>query len=376
MERLCTAVGKRGCNLYPAQKEICYASLFMRKIKTALLSFGMSGRVFHAPFLQTQGGFTVAGAWERSKQIIAQHYADAISYPSLESILIDKSIDLVVVNTPTYTHYEYAKQALLAGKHVVVEKAFTTTVAEAEELKALAETQKRKLAVFQNRRWDSDFRTVQHVLSSGQLESIVEATLSFDRFNPSLSAKQHKEVPGPGAGIVKDLGPHIIDQALVLFGLPQAVFADISTIREHSQVDDYFEILLYYNPLRVRLKASYFVKEVGPSYIFHARNGSFLKSRGDVQEVRLLAGEKPTQTNWGIEPEHEQGILNILKDGKTIREKIPTLSGNYLSFYESMYKAIVEDTDVPVSAQDGVNVMRIIEAAFKSSKEKRVVTIL
>lgn len=347
----------------------------MQKIKTALLSFGMSGRVFHAPFLEAQGGFTIAGAWERSKSTISQHYPDAHSYPSIESILNDESIKLVIVNTPTYTHFDYAKQSLLAGKHVVVEKAFTTTVAEAEELKSIAEKQQRKLAVFQNRRWDSDFKTVQHILTSGQLENVVEATLSFDRFNPALSPKQHKETPGPGAGVVKDLGPHIIDQALVLFGMPQAVFADITITREHSQVDDYFEILLYYPQLRVRLRASYFAREPVPSYILHARNGSFLKSRSDLQEVRLLAGEKPTQEDWGSEPEQEQGLLNRVKDGKTTREQIPTLPGNYLSFYESMYQAIVKDAAVPVSAQEGVNVMRIIEAAVKSSQEKRVIDL-
>ncbi|GCC50096.1 oxidoreductase [Chryseotalea sanaruensis] len=347
----------------------------MQKIKTALLSFGMSGKVFHAPFLEAHSGFTIGGAWERSKEEIAKQYPDAKRYTSLEAILNDPSIELIIVNTPTYTHYDYAKHSLLAGKHVVVEKAFTTTVAEAEELKSISEKQNKKLAVFQNRRWDSDFKTVQQVINDGKLGELVEVTFSFDRFNPLLSPKQHKETPGPGAGVVNDLGPHLIDQALVLFGMPEAVFADIAITRKHSRVDDYFEILLYYPQHRVRLKAGYFVKENGPAYIVHARNGSFIKSRSDRQESRLLAGEKPTLADWGVEPETEQGILNYLKAGETVREKIPTLAGNYLSFYEGIHRSIVQNEATPVTAQDGLNVMKIIEAALRSSEDKTIIDL-
>ncbi len=347
----------------------------MQKIKTALLSYGMSGRVFHAPFLHAHQGFILAGAWERSTRLIQQHYPETKSYSSLESVLQDNTIGLVVVNTPTATHYEYAKQALLAGKHVVVEKAFTTTVAEAEELKKLAEKQNRKLSVFQNRRWDSDFKTVQQIVSEGYLGAIVEVTLSFDRYNPSLSAKQHKETPGGGAGITKDLGPHLIDQALVLFGMPNAVFADIRITRPASQVDDCFEIILYYASFRVRIKAGYFVREATPAYALHGTKGSFLKTRGDVQEASLQAGRKPSEVGWGIEPESEKGLLHTEKDGKIIRECIHTLQGNYMGYYEGMYKAISENKPVPVSAEEGIRVMRIIEAALESSLEKRVVEL-
>lgn len=347
----------------------------MQKIKTALLSFGMSGKIFHAPFLEAHGGYEIAGAWERSQKEIANHYPKAKSYSSLDVILQDYSIDLVIVNTPTYTHFDYAKEALLAGKHVVVEKAFTTTVAEAEELKGIAEKQRRKLAVFQNRRWDSDFKTVQEVYHSGKLGELVEATFSFERFNPLLSQKQHKETPGPGAGIVKDLGPHLIDQALLLFGMPASIFADIMITREHSRVDDYFEILLYYPKHRVRLRAGYFVKEPSPAYILHGRKGSFVKSRSDKQEARLLAGEKPSLPDWGLESETEQGILNYLKEGETVRERIPTHLGSYLSFYDGMYNSIVHNKALPVTAQDGLNVMRIIEAAFESSYKKTVIDL-
>jgi len=191
----------------------------MKKIKTALLSYGMSGKVFHAPFLELHPGFELSGSWERSKHLINEDFPLVRSYPTLESVLKD-DVGLVIVNTPVETHFEYAQAALLAGKHVLVEKAFTTTVAEAQELKAIADEKKLKLAVFQNRRWDSDFKTVKEILDKQLLGEIVEAEIHFDRYNPALSTKAHKEVYSAGAGILKDLGPHIIDQALHLFGFP------------------------------------------------------------------------------------------------------------------------------------------------------------
>ena len=229
----------------------------MQKIKTALLSYGMSGKFFHAPFLELHPGFELIGSWERSEKRIQEDYPETKSFPSLESILEDATIDLVIVNTPVATHFEYAKKVLLAEKHAVVEKAFTTTVAEAQELDALAKENRLKLSVFQNRRWDSDFKTVKKIIDDGMLGDIVEAEFHFDRYNPILSPKQHKESANPGAGILKDLGPHIIDQALFLFGIPEAIFADIRLIREATLVDDYIDILLYYPDFRVRIKAGF-----------------------------------------------------------------------------------------------------------------------
>lgn len=347
----------------------------MQKIKTALLAYGMSGKVFHAPFLSVHPGFQLAGAWERSKKQVAQDYPDAKSYATLESVLEDGAVELIIVNTPTNTHYEYAEKALLASKHVIVEKAFTTTVAEAEKLKNIADQKKLKLSVFQNRRWDSDFKTVQKVIADGLLGELVEATLCFDRFNAGLSQKLHKENPGPGAGIVYDLGPHLIDQALVLFGMPAAVFADFMITRPNSQVEDYLEILLYYDQMRVRLKSGYFVREPAPSYQIHGMKGSFLKSRADVQEAGLLSGMKPDAEGYGMEPEYEQGLLHIEKNGATVRERIPTLPGNYLDYFDGVYKAIRENKPVPVSAGDGIRVMKIIESGYSSNDTRRVVDL-
>jgi scyllo-inositol 2-dehydrogenase (NADP+) len=344
----------------------------MSQIKTALLSFGMSGKVFHAPFINFHKGFELAGAWERSRKEIQEAYPGVKSYAALESVLADDSIQLVIVNTPTNTHFEYAKAALLAGKDVVVEKAFTTTVAEAMELKSIVEKKGVKISVFQNRRWDSDFKTVQKIKKSAVLGDIVEAELRFERYKPAIGPKQHKEVAGPGAGLLNDLGPHLIDQALCLFGMPQALYADIRTVRENSVVDDWFDISLHYKNIRVRLKSSLVVCEQLPGFVLHGTKASFIKRRADVQEVNLLAGMLPNTTDWGTEPEDDNGFLFKADDEV---EEIKTEQGNYYDYYDAVYKAITDNKPMPVTCDDGINVMRIIEAAVKSNAEKRIVSL-
>ncbi|GEL10292.1 Predicted dehydrogenase [Flavobacterium glycines] len=346
----------------------------MKKIKAAILSYGMSGKVFQAPFLELHPGFELLGSWERSKKLIQEDYPEVKSYASIDEILASDA-DLVVVNTPIDTHFEYAKRVLEAGKHAIVEKAFTTTVAEALELDALAKAKGLKLAVFQNRRWDSDLKTVRQILLDGVLGEIVEAEFHFDRYNPLLSPKAHKETVNSGSGILKDLGPHLIDQALYLFGFPKSVFADIRTTRENSVVDDWVDLLLYYDDLRVRLKASFFVREPNPAYVIHGKKGSFLKPRGDVQEDDLKVMKKPNLDSWGTEPLDKEGFLHTEIDGRIMHGKIPTLQGNYYDFFDGVYNSIVNDTAEPVTAEDGAKVMQIIEAAILSKNEKRVVDL-
>ena len=351
-----------------------FDTTIMQKIKTALLSYGMSGKVFHAPFLSIHPGFELIGSWERTKKLINNDFPEVKSYATIEELLQD-DVELVVVNTPVETHYEYAKKVLLAGKHAIVEKAFTTTVAQAHELLALAKEKGLKLAVFQNRRWDSDFKTVQKIISDEVLGEIVEAEFHFDRYNPLLSAKQHKETINSGAGILKDLGPHIIDQALCLFGLPNSVFADIRITREHSLVDDYIDVLLYYDTFRVRLKAGFFVREANPAYVIHGKKGSFSKHRGDIQEDELKLGKKPNLTNWGTEPVEKEGLLHTEIDGEIVKKTVPTLQGNYYDFFDGVYNSIINDTIEPVTAKDGVHVMQIIEAAIQSSAQKKAIDL-
>jgi scyllo-inositol 2-dehydrogenase (NADP+) len=347
----------------------------MKPINTALCSFGMSGTVFHAPFLKVHPAFNFYGVWERSKKIAAEKYPGVKSYSSFEELLADEAVELVVVNTPNYTHYDYTKQALLAGKHVVVEKPFCNSIVEAEELMELAGQQSKVLAVYHNRRFDSDYKTLSKVVHEGLLGDIVEAEFHFDRYKEELSPKQHKEVPGPGTGIVYDLGSHIIDQAVHLFGMPQALFADIGIQRPISQVDDYFELLMFYPNLRVRLKGGYLVREPLPSYVLHGTKGSFIKSRGDVQEAMLQAGVIPEGDGWGKEPDEEMGLLHTKKDGTVIRERIPTERGHYGEYYEQVFQAIRNDKRIPVSAEDGLNIIKIIEVAYESNREKRIVEL-
>ncbi|MDQ3682582.1 MAG: Gfo/Idh/MocA family oxidoreductase [Bacteroidota bacterium] len=345
------------------------------KINTALCSFGMSGVLFHAPFIHVHEGFNLYAVWERSKNLAELKYSEVKTYRTLESILADKEVELVVVNTPNYTHYDYAKKALLAGKHVIVEKPFTVTVLEGEELIKIAETQNRLLSVYQNRRYDSDYKTVKKIIETGWLGDIVEVEIHYDRYKEELSPKVHKEIPGPGRGALYDLGSHLIDQALQLFGMPQAVFADIQIIRPVSQVDDFFDLLLFYPRLRVRLKSSYLVREALPGYVAHGSKGSFIKHKTDVQENALMAGQIPGKPDWGTEPDGERGLLHTEKDGTVIKEYIPSLQGNYMDYYDGIYEAIRNGAPVPVTAEDGLNVIRIIDAAFKSSDEKRVIEL-
>jgi len=257
---------------------------------------------------------------------------------------------------------------------VVVEKPFTPEVAEAEELARLAEAKQKVLAVYHNRRWDSDFKTVKKIIASGCLGKIVEAEFHFDRYKAELSAKIHKETPGAGTGALYDLGSHIIDQALHLFGMPQAVFADIQIIRPASLVDDYFELILYYTGKRVRLKGTYIARETVPSYIVHGMKGSFLKTRSDVQEAHLLAQHSPVEKDWGIESSSE-GLLHTEVNGNIIRETIESEVGNYVDYYDQLQLAIHEGNPVPVTAEDGLNVIKIIKAAFLSNVERRVVDL-
>ena len=347
----------------------------MQAIYTAICSFGMSGVVFHAPFINHHPGFNLYGVWERTKNLAAEKYPGIKTFRSLEEILADDAVDLVIINTPNYTHYDYTKKAILANKHVIVEKPFTNTVAEGEELIALAIERNIKMSVFHNRRFDSDFRTVKQVVNQQLLGDIIDVEIHFDRFKQELSPKIHKETPGPGTGVLYDLGSHLADQALTLFGKPTGVFGDIRTVRPLSQIDDYFDVMLFYPNLRVRLKSSLLVREALPGFILHGTRGSFLKNRTDVQEVSLLKGETPATPGYGIELKSEQGLLHTEEDGNIIRKYIPTLAGNYLDYFEEMYQAIANNQPVPVEAADALMVIKIIEAAYQSNSEKRLISL-
>lgn len=345
------------------------------QINIALCSFGMSGLVFHAPFISAHPNFKLYGVLERTKNLAQKKYSTIKVFRTLEDLLADSNIDLVVVNTPSVTHFNIAKQVINAGKHLIVEKPFTATVAEAKELIKIAIEKNVMLSIFQNRRFDSDFKTVKKVLEEGLIGDLVDAEIHYDRFNPNLSYKIHKEAPTPAAGSIYDLGSHIIDQALQLFGLPKGVFAELDSKRPNSKVKDYFDIKLYYPSQKVTLKSSYFVKEALPAYIFHGTKGSFIKTRADIQENELISEKKPTTYNWGIEPETEKGYLHTEINGEIIKKRIPTLKGNYMDYYNAIYETLVNNKPVPVSGEEAMQVIKIIEAAIKSSNEKKVIAL-
>ncbi|HMK25498.1 MAG TPA: Gfo/Idh/MocA family oxidoreductase [Chitinophagaceae bacterium] len=347
----------------------------MRPINTALCSFGMSGWVFHAPFISVHPGFNFYGVWERTKNLAQEKYPGVKTFRSLEELLADPNIELVIVNTPSVTHFDYAKQVIEAGKHLIVEKPFTATTAEAEELIGLAKKKKVKLSVYQNRRYDSDYKTVKKILDEGALGKIIDAEIHYDRYTPELSYKAHKETPTPAVGSVYDLGAHLIDQALQLFGMPDAIFADIAINRPGSKVDDYFDLKLFYPSHRVTLKSSYFVREALPGYVFHGTKGSFIKPKTDVQETDLQAHKKPGGDDWGIEPESQKGFLHTEADGKIIRGFVDSMRGNYGDYYDGIYDALRNNKEVPVTAEDGMKVIKLIEAAYKSNREKKVVEL-
>ena len=254
----------------------------------------MSGKVFHAPFLATNPNFNLVGSWERSSKNIEAAYPGTKSYNSYEELLADTMIDLVVVNSPNDTHFTYAKSALLAGKHVVVEKAFTVTAKEAEELDVLAKSKGLKLAVYHNRRYDADFLTLQKLIQEGEIGTLQDVQISFERYRTTLSPKKHKESVTPGAGLLYDLGPHLVDQAILLSGMPLAVFADIRITRKVSIIDDYFTLILYYPSHRITLTSGMLFMTESPGYKVYGTKGCFIKKRSDVQ-LSLIHISEPTR---------------------------------------------------------------------------------
>lgn len=346
----------------------------MERIKVGLSAFGMSGKVFHAPFLSTNPHFELRKIVERSKELSKELYPHAQIVRTFSDLLTD-DIDLIVVNTPDSTHYEYCKQALEAGKHVIVEKPFTTTIEQGEELIRLAEKKRLILSVFQNRRWDADFLTVQEIIRKGLLGRLVEYESTFQRYRNFIKPNTWKETGEAGGGLTYNLGSHLIDQALVLFGMPEAVYAETAILRDGGKVDDYFVIRLLYPSVKVNLKASYLMKEPLPRFVLHGTLGSYIKYGVDKQEAALVAGEMPDQPHWGEETENEWGVLNTEIEGKEMREKYPSLKGNYGEFYQNIYEHIKEQKPLATNARQVIQVIKVIEAAYKSSKEKTVITI-
>ncbi len=348
----------------------------MEKIKAGLASFGMAGKTFHAPLLHTSKCFEIKSIVERNKEDSRERYPYTKLVRSFDELCKDPEIELIVVNSPDYLHFEMCKKALLAGKNVVVEKPFTQTSEQAYELVKIAQEKKLVLSVFQNRRWDGDFLTVKKVIEEELLGKLVEYEAHFDRYRNFILPDTWKEDCGSGAGTLYNLGSHLIDQSLVLFGPPKAISADIRTLRPDGKIDDNFELLLKYDYLKVILKASYLVREPGPKYILHGTEGSFLKWGIDPQEEALKQGQLPVGANWGKEDESQWGLLNTNCKGLHVKGNVETFPGNYHAYYNNIYEAIRYNTSPEVKPDLSALVIRIIEAAFQSQKEGREISLM
>lgn len=335
-------------------------------LNVGLVGFGLGGKVFHAPVIRAVEGLRLTAIVRRSGERDPR-YPDVQFVRSLEELLA-LPIDLVVVATPNTSHHAIARQCLLAGRHVVVDKPLTPTMAEAEDLVRLAREQDRILTAYQERRYTGDFVTVQEIVAAGELGEIVRYEAHFDRFRPEAKPGAWREKPLPGSGVWFDLGPHLLDQALLLFGLPQAISADIRSEREHAHVDDAFDVTLHYPRLRALLRASMLAAEPGPSFALHGTTGSFVKHGLDPQEEALKEGRTPDERDWDREPPELYGTLTTA-DGT---RRVPTTPSSFTRYYENVRDVILGRAEPAVTTQQALDVMHGLLLAVASSSEGRV----
>lgn len=348
-------------------------------VRVGLIGFGMAGQSFHAPVIRGVEGMELACILER-RGIRAQEKYPAIRVArTLDELLADKAIQLCVVATPNDSHFEYAKRCLLADRNVVVDKPFAPTLRESEELVRLAKERGRLITVYQDRRWDGDFGTVKRIAHSGRLGKLVEYECRYDRFRPEPKANAWRERKGqPAAGVLFDLGPHVIDQALVLFGEPRSITASAFCERDTSQVDDSFDVCLEYGDaghgLRAMLRARIVAFSPGPHFLMHGTKGSFVKYGMDPQEARLRGDNCPDGTDWGpdwgVESDELWGTLSVVGEPAA---KVKTEPGDYRRFYANVRDAIEKKTPLDVTPEQALRTMRAVILAHKSSWERRTV---
>lgn len=333
----------------------------MKKINVAIVGFGLSGRYLQAPFFETNPYFHLKTV-VTSQQALQETYPHVAKADSLAAVLADDSIDLVSIASPNDTHFDFARQCLLADKHVLVEKPFTATAAEAETLVSLAASRNRHLFVFQNRRFDSDFLTVRKVIDSGSLGDLLRFEARYDRFKPLLNPKKWKETPGSSNGILYDLGAHLIDQSIALFGAPQSVWGETYTQREGSTIDDAFDLRLDYGKLKVQLSSSLLMREPTPRYLLQGTKGMFVKYGIDAQEDHLKAGLLPGDAGFGLESDEFQGVLNTETAGLAFRGKVETEAGDWGILFRNIADVVLRGSERIIRLEEVVAQMRVIEA--------------
>lgn len=344
-------------------------------INVGLIGYGLSGSVFHAPFIDRVEGLNLKAVVSSNADKVQQDYPGVEVVPDIDHLLKDHQVDVVVISSPNMTHYEFAKKSIEAGKHVVVEKPFTVSSAEADALIALAEKKQVLLTVYQNRRWDNDFLTVKSLLDTQMLGNLSTYEAHFDRYRPKVQ-QRWREKNLPGSGMLYDLGSHLIDQALHLFGTPATVWADLRAERDGAEAIDYFHIILGYPKLRAILHSSSLVSKAGPRFVLHGDRGSFVKYGLDPQEEQLKQGIRPGDAGWGQDRPQDHGELSVKLGELALQGKIETLTGRYESYYEGLVQAIRFGTPVPVPAQDARDTIRMIEYAMQSHQEQRTVTVI
>ncbi|WGE63370.1 Gfo/Idh/MocA family oxidoreductase [Actinobacillus equuli subsp. haemolyticus] len=346
----------------------------MKVINVALAGAGYSSRVFHVPFFKQDARFQIVKVFERTTNNAQLWLPEVETVRSFDALLSDE-VDLVVITTPNQTHYEMVKSALLAGKHVLVEKPLVASAAEALELEQLAKQQNVVLYVYQNRRWDSHIATAKEVLAKNLVGEVVDCEIRFERYAKGKNVKVWKEAGDRGTGLVYDLGVHLIDQAIYLFGKPQAVFADIRYQHDEALVDDNFDLHLYYaNGLKVALQASKYAREPSPAFVLHGKNGSYMKQATDSQEAHLSKGVQPIG-NWNAEPETEWGVLHTEIDGEVIRKPYPNAQASYQNLVDDLYQVLTAGSEPIVKLEEVTLVLRIIEAAFESANKGQKITL-
>jgi len=343
-------------------------------INVGIVGFGLSGQVFHAPFIDVNPHFNLHTI-VTSGTLAGEKYPFVKITPSFDELLANPEIDLVIVCSPNILHFKHASAALQAGKHVLVEKPFTVNSTEAQNLIDISHKSGKLAFPFHNRRWDSDFLTIKYLIAQGLLGKVVEYESRFDRFTPEISRAAWRYQQEAGGGTLFDLGIHLIDQAVSLFGAPEGVFCRLFNQREGSITDDSFDLKLIYHNLNVSLKASVFVKEPGPRFQVHGTQGSFVKYGLDSQEAQLKQNTKPGTKGYGIEPASQRGILNTGLLGKEFRGRYKTFPGDYMEFFNNVYYVITDGSDMVIKPEDALLNIRIIEAARKSDQEKKIIKL-
>lgn len=343
-------------------------------LKVALCSYGMSGKVFHAPLITAEPEMQLHSILQRNSESALNDYPQASIVKSFDDILQNPHIDVVVVNTPNEFHYSMAKAALKAGKHVVLEKPFVINLQEGKELMSLANQQQKCLAVFHNKRLETDHLTVAKIIQSQQLGRIIEVEWHYDRYRNTVTHKRWKEDNLPGAGTWFDLGVHMVDSVLCLFGCPLAVQADMRSLRRPDGSTDYFNVCLHYADMRVLLRSNTFVSAKGATVSLHGDKGSFLKFGQDVQEQQMMKGVLPGHPQWAKHADDNCGLLHLQTAQGVETERIESVTGCYENFYRNIVRHISGQEPLRFTAQQALLAVEVLLAAEESHKTQRTVS--